>query len=50
MAIATGGARMLVFERNIQILLMCGLQAVRRSVKQEELQALPFQEKKELSA
>jgi hypothetical protein len=29
-------------ERNKEFLLMCGLQAVSESVKQEKLQALPF--------
>src|ERR1700744_92617 len=41
-AIARGGARMRVRERNKEFLLMCGLQAVSGSVKQEELPTLPF--------
>jgi hypothetical protein len=41
-AIAMGGASMRMRERNKEFLLMCGLQAVSGSVKQEELQTLPF--------
>src|ERR1700722_3210897 len=49
MAIATGGARMRTFERNIEFLLMCGLQAVSGSVKQEEMQDLPFKKNSGIS-
>src|ERR1700722_17916468 len=41
-AIATGGARMRVRTLNKVFLLMCGLQAGARIVKQEELLPLPF--------